>query len=170
MIKNLGGRPTDYKEEYCELAIELLSSEHSVGIAELAAELNTTERTIQRWRKAHSEFAEAVHVGLTKGKVQLLKEARKSTIGSRDFNYNTPLFSRLMTSVYRDTEHGTILIDGWNEAETFEAKLKLVLDAVGNGEITTEHANKIADLLTKQVQIAEVTALKARIDALEGAK
>lgn len=165
------GRPTSYKSEFCEIAYKLLSQEHSVGVAQVASELNVTERTILNWRKSHVEFADAVERGLAAGKTLLLKEARRNTISDPKMSvYNTPLFSRLMQSIYKDSENSTVNIDGWDQAKTIKEKLDLVVKHVGNGEITPEQANKVADVLAKHVQLTELADIKARLEALEGSK
>jgi transposase len=51
-------RPTDYRPEYCEVALEL--ARDGAGRYEIAAGLGCAYSTMQAWEKAHPEFAEAM--------------------------------------------------------------------------------------------------------------
>jgi hypothetical protein len=56
--KNKGGRPTKYKPEYCEKAVEIMSEGYS--IAGLAGKLRIDTDTIYEWAKVHPEFSDAL--------------------------------------------------------------------------------------------------------------
>lgn len=55
------GRPSDYKPEYCEKAIELLKQ--GASIEELGLELDCGYTTIYRWMDEHEEFRGAIKKG-----------------------------------------------------------------------------------------------------------
>jgi len=58
------GRPTKYRPEYCDKAVEFLSEGFScLG---LAGELSVTESTIYNWMDQHPEFLEAIKKGQAK--------------------------------------------------------------------------------------------------------
>jgi len=57
------GRPSNFKWEYAEKAIEFLSKGHSLEA--FAAECHTTPKTVIDWRHRYPEFAEAVDIGLS---------------------------------------------------------------------------------------------------------
>jgi hypothetical protein len=61
--KDKGGRPTEYKEEYNELAYKLCLLGHTD--AELAAFFEVTKATINNWKKEKEGFFDS----LTRGKV-----------------------------------------------------------------------------------------------------
>lgn len=56
-----GGRPTDYKPEFCDLVIPLLKQ--GMSIAEIGLELDIGYSTIYRWMDEHEEFREAIKSG-----------------------------------------------------------------------------------------------------------
>ena len=56
-----GGRPTEYKPEYCEAIIELMRDGRS--IYEVAAELGVAKKTLYNWADAHEEFLHAKRLG-----------------------------------------------------------------------------------------------------------
>lgn len=55
------GRPTDYKPEFCERVIDLMSE--GASKAEVASELCRSYQTFLNWQAAHPEFLEAVKEG-----------------------------------------------------------------------------------------------------------
>jgi hypothetical protein len=53
-----GGRPSEYKPEYCELVIEKMSE--GLSLAAFAGTLKVARETLYRWMSEHSEFSDAV--------------------------------------------------------------------------------------------------------------
>lgn len=60
--KHPGGRPTDYKEEYNDIAYKLCKN-HPVTDMQLAELLNVTEKTINTWKQKHPEFLQSIKEG-----------------------------------------------------------------------------------------------------------
>lgn len=56
--KHAGGRPTDYRPEFCERVVELAGE--GMGVAEIAAELGVTRQSLHLWRKEKPEFFNAM--------------------------------------------------------------------------------------------------------------
>lgn len=52
------GRPTDYRPEFCEKAIELGTEGKSY--AQMAAVFGVARKTIYEWAKVHPEFSDAI--------------------------------------------------------------------------------------------------------------
>lgn len=55
------GRPTDYRPEFCALAIEHMAEGYS--IAGLAGKLKVSRQTIYQWGEDHPEFSDALNEG-----------------------------------------------------------------------------------------------------------
>lgn len=161
------GRPTKYEGSLCDEAFQFLSSRKCRGVTALAAEFGLDEKTIYRWRKQHPEFKKAVDKGLAASKALLMKEASDFLVSSRDSNYNTPLFSRLMQAVYRDSETATVVIDGFADAKTTEEQLNLIINKLADGEITPEQADKFTSIIMKKAQLLDMVELKQRLEKLE---
>ena len=54
----VAGRPSEYREEYCERVIEL--GKEGMSVVEMAAEIGVHRETLeQNWPTAHEEFSEA---------------------------------------------------------------------------------------------------------------
>lgn len=60
-------RPTKYRPEFCQVAIDVLSSGRSY--AALAAELGVGKASIYDWEKKHQGFSTALKIGLAKAEM-----------------------------------------------------------------------------------------------------
>lgn len=56
-----GGRPSDYKPEYCDLVIQHMKE--GASLTSFAASINCARSTINVWMEANPEFSEAVKAG-----------------------------------------------------------------------------------------------------------
>lgn len=59
-----GGRPTDYRAEYCERLITHMAAGNSFW--SFAAEVDVSFETLSNWCAAHPEFLESKNIGLAK--------------------------------------------------------------------------------------------------------
>lgn len=56
--KHAGGRPTDYRPEFCDRVIEL--GREGKSRAEIASALDCSRQTLATWEKVHPEFLDAL--------------------------------------------------------------------------------------------------------------
>ena len=56
--KHAGGRPTDYRPEYCDAVIAAMSD--GLSLAAFAGLIGQGRDTVYKWIRAHSEFSDAV--------------------------------------------------------------------------------------------------------------
>jgi len=56
-----GGRPTDYKPEYCQMIIEHMKQGRS--IKSFGSVVNACENTIHSWKEKNPEFLRSIKVG-----------------------------------------------------------------------------------------------------------
>lgn len=73
------GRPTSFKDEYVEQAYKLCLLGHTD--AELAQYFEVSEVTINAWKNAHPEFAEALRKGKWESDHAVIESLRKKAIG-----------------------------------------------------------------------------------------
>ena len=52
------GRPTKYKKEFCDIAIEC--GREGMSLAGIAAEIDVTRDTLYRWMTEHEDFSDAI--------------------------------------------------------------------------------------------------------------
>lgn len=56
--KHAGGRPSEYRPEYCALLLESTKAE-GISLAAFAGVIGVARDTIYEWRKQHREFSDA---------------------------------------------------------------------------------------------------------------
>lgn len=57
-LKHGGGRPSEYRPEYCELLLEITSQE-GISLTAFAGVIGVARDTVYEWNKAHAEFSDA---------------------------------------------------------------------------------------------------------------
>ena len=78
------GRPTDYREEYCQLAIDLMSE--GASITEVAAECGVVKSTIYEWIDKFPEFSNAIKKGSELSEAWWERKGRKN-LENKEFSY-----------------------------------------------------------------------------------
>ena len=90
--KNLGGRPSEYKEEYVQLVIDLMKE--GASKAEVCLNLDCTFQTFLNWQKQNPKFLEAVKRGLHLSKGKWEEMGRKAAFGNvENFNATAWIFN-----------------------------------------------------------------------------
>lgn len=74
--KSVMGRPTDYKEEYCEIALNFLKLGKSR--TQLASHLDVAKSTVQLWEKIHKDFSAAIKLGLTHAEARWMDKGEEN--------------------------------------------------------------------------------------------
>jgi transposase len=82
-MKHPGGRPTDYKPEYCEEAIELLDKGKSK--IQLCRHFRIAKSTLQQWEQNHPEFSAAINEGVGYSEAVWMDKG-EDNLCNRDFN------------------------------------------------------------------------------------
>lgn len=75
-----GGRPEDYKPEYCEMLIEHMES--GLSFESFAGAVDVTRKTVYNWCESHPEFLHAKEKGRAKGMIHDEKILNGITIGA----------------------------------------------------------------------------------------
>lgn len=85
-----GGRPTDYKPEYCEAVIKHM--ENGASLTSFAAEINCARSTINVWMECQPEFSEAVKIAKSKCAAWWEKLGRSGASGEAQVNPTLVIF------------------------------------------------------------------------------
>ena len=64
VVKNAGGRPTKYRDEYCEQIIIHMSD--GASMTSFAAEIGVARSTLNEWATHNPEFSEAIKIAKAK--------------------------------------------------------------------------------------------------------
>lgn len=87
----LAGRPTDYREEFCDKVVEL--GREGKTIAEMAAALDVNRATVKDWTTKYPAFSSAVKLGLELAQAWWEKKGRDATFGAHPgFNATSYIF------------------------------------------------------------------------------
>ena len=78
-----GGRPTDYRPEFCEIVIEKMKV--GAAIKELPFYLDVCLDTINEWRKVHPQFSAAIKTGQSYSEAVWMIQGREN-IPNKEFN------------------------------------------------------------------------------------
>lgn len=91
------GRPTDYRDEYCETVIEL--GEQGKSHAQIARSLGVARQTLYDWSKVHPEFLGAI----TRAKdLALAWFEDKGQDGLTTPGFNASLWAKQVSCRFRD--------------------------------------------------------------------
>jgi hypothetical protein len=86
------GRPSEYKEEYCDQVIDLMKE--GASKAEVCLELNCSFQTFLNWQSQKPDFLEAVKRGLHLSKGKWEQMGRKAAFGNvENFNATAWIFN-----------------------------------------------------------------------------
>jgi transposase len=89
--KHPGGRPTDYKPEYCEMLVEHMK--RGLSFEAFGAVVDVCEDTLYEWRKVHPEFSEAYKRGLAHSRNFWEELGLIGTTEGKNFNATTWIFN-----------------------------------------------------------------------------
>lgn len=86
-----GGRPTLYKEEYCQQLIDHMGS--GLSFESFAGLIGTCRDTLYNWKKEHSEFFDAHKKGIEKNLIWWEKVGLEGMfMGGKDNPFNAAVY------------------------------------------------------------------------------
>lgn len=102
-----GGRPSEYKEDYCEQVFKLCL----LGAIdkELADFFDISESTLNNWKSEHPEFLESIKKGKLKADAEVAESLFKRAVG---FEYDEVTFEKIDSKVNLEvTSAGDLKVD-----------------------------------------------------------
>ena len=99
------GRPSTYKEEYCDTVIEC--GRDGMGKAEMASKLGISRVTLDDWIGKHPEFSYAIKRAQDESQAWWEQRGRAATFGGVD-GFNATAFIFQMKNRFRDDYSDTI--------------------------------------------------------------
>lgn len=118
--KHAGGRPTDYRAEFCERIIAM--GAEGKGVAEWASAFGVTKQTVYNWRDAHPEFLAAYTRAETECQCWWENAGRVGMVSDK---FNSAVWQKNMNCRFRDD---------WREQTDVNLKVtshEKALDALG---------------------------------------
>lgn len=93
-----GGRPTEYKPEYCDQLAALGRS--GLSLTQMAAHFCVSKQTFYTWRDAHPEFLDALQESLTFAQAHWEEIHYKGARG--ELPVNAAVLNKAMSARFRD--------------------------------------------------------------------
>jgi hypothetical protein len=110
------GRPTDYRPEYCERAMEL--GRTGASKVEIAVELDVDRKSLDRWAEAHPEFCRALTRAIELSQVWWERKGRENLEADR---FQASMWSRSMAARFPDD---------WREKQDIDMNAKVAVTEI----------------------------------------
>lgn len=86
-----GGRPSDYKPEFCQQVIEY--GKEGMSKMEMCLELNICKQTLYNWCDEYPEFLDSLNKAIDYSQAWWEMKGRKATFDSEGFNATSYIFN-----------------------------------------------------------------------------
>lgn len=96
-MTHAGGRPTKYREKFCQTVIEV--GEQGGWVSEMAEACDVHRSSIEEWAKEHPEFSTALMRAKQKARVWFEKAGRVGLTAER---FNSALWAKQMSARHPD--------------------------------------------------------------------
>lgn len=130
MGKNIQGRPTDYKEEYCQMIIDHM--EQGLSFKSFGAIVSVCEDTLFEWVKVHKKFSESKDIGHLKS--MLFYEL----VGKRGMMNEIPFFNDRIYRLNMINRFRKDWIDGTKNENNDKVKTEIIVRYEQNSSNDTE--------------------------------
>lgn len=84
-----GGRPTDYKPEYCQEIIDFFANNPDATVTKFAKSISVNASTIFEWADNHSEFSNAKKKAFSVKREYLLDKIESLSVTAGDIKVNS---------------------------------------------------------------------------------
>ena len=95
--KHPGGRPSDYRQEFCEAIIEM--GKLGFSQAQMASQINVAKSTITEWAQKIPEFSNALARARTHSQRWWEEQAQ---LGLKDRDFNAGIWDKSVKSRFRE--------------------------------------------------------------------
>ncbi len=171
--KNPVGRPTDYDSDFHPADL-LALAKHGKSVTQCCALWSIGRNTFYEWCKAHADFKDAFTRARPLIDAYWMDKAEDGLIesgndaGYRKTNHNV-LKMLFNAHALSSSDDRAIIIPGFAESATPDAKRDCVINALARGDITSNEADKFLTVLQKALAISEASEFGQRLKALEEA-
>jgi hypothetical protein len=158
-----------YTESMCLEMIEMFSKGKTR--AQFCAKHTISNDTFETWKKRHPLFARAYEIAHQQARS--FYDALRQDYLVQEFegdSINWGLFNRMYNTRFNIPDKRLITVKALGKAKDERAMLKSIMNAVANGELTPDEAQKLAMLIDVSLKINHTQELEDRVKALEGAQ
>lgn len=162
------GRPTKYREGFCDYLIGWMTQGKSV--VHFCGEVDISVETFYQWVKSREDFAEAYKKARAKCQIWWLDIGQANLISTKDHSLNSAVWYMNMKNRFgwndKKNTYDVSEIEGYEG--TLAQKVKALSTARKNGKMPTDQFNMEMSTLAMEAKIYEVSELDERVTKLEG--
>lgn len=156
------GRPTKYKEEFCETVKSI--GDIGGSVYEMADACDVALSSLYEWAKEFPIFSEAFTRAREKSKAYVGKFHR---INALNPDYNPRSTEITCKFIVQWKEYANTTIPELKTAETYTEQMKAIINAVATGVITMDEGDKLANIVSKAAKVEEVDELRKVLVQIE---
>ncbi|HAT1964743.1 TPA: hypothetical protein I8Z55_000354 [Legionella pneumophila] len=163
-----------YNESMCLEIINMFSEGKTRS--EFCARHTISNNTFEAWKKKHPLFNRACEVAHEKARAyfdrlrdsHLEQEIDLETKSMTGLNH--ALFNRMYNARFNIPDKRLVTVKALGRAKDERAMLKSIMNAVSNGELTPDEAQKLANLIDVSLKVTQIKELEERLKAIEQAQ
>lgn len=162
-----GWSKSKFSGEMCRELIEMFSK--GKGRENFCAKHNICERTFSQWLDKYPMFNDAYMIAHDKAMQYYNDLAQDYLIEEHEgAKLNTRVFNLIMRNRFNMPQNRIVKLKGMTKRSA-QDKLDSICNAVEQGQLTADEAQKLASLIDSTIKAAEFDELKSRVEAIEQA-
>lgn len=156
------GRPSKYQPSYCDLIVERMSQGDSMY--DFCQQIDISTDTLYEWCGRYPTFSASYKKAQEAGKSYYLNLIRTHLTNKE---VQPVLLQMLGRYAYNLSAEPKVRLPKLKTVKTPEEKMMILQEALADGEITPQQADKISNLLKLQSDLEVVGQLRADVEALK---
>lgn len=160
-----GGRPTTYKQEYCDLVKNL--GDEGATVYEMADKCDVCTETLYEWARTHEEFSVAFTRARDKSKAYAMKFLKENM---HDKWFKEKAADMWLKYGLRFSDQRKLRLSKYAKEKDRSKKAKMIDEYFSKGEITLDEATKMSDINRKGIEADKLVSIEDRLAILEGKK
>jgi Bacteriophage Sf6, terminase small subunit-like len=162
VVKKLKGRPSKYQDIYCADIIKHF--ENGGNIYSFCVEKSVDRTTVYEWIEAHKDFSHAYNRAQDLGKAYFMRKLQDNLANKEIQPVIMQMWGRYAYSIANDA---AVRLPKLLTVKHPEQKMAVLQEAVAQGSITPDQAQKITTLIKVQSDLEVVGQLRADVEALK---
>lgn len=161
-ISNPIGRPPKYREEYCQMILDM--GKEGCHVYEMAMRLDVSKECLYEWARKHPIFSDAFSRARQYSKAWLINEARNNMSNKC---YQPKLTEWVGRFLHDFRPSGTVNLPSMREATTLKGKAEAVLAALSADEITPDEGRQCMETIKVALTIEQEEEIRPMMEKLQ---
>ena len=168
------GRPTDYREEYCEqiekFAETACPDTHCVTNDHFCDLFDCVESTLYEWAKKNPKFSKSFARARAVARRRMIDRGIDLSVMPKDRHFNEKIFAMVLRHKMGYDDKSYVTMPELKSEKDLSKKAKLVLDAVADGLVSIEEGEKLLNAIKSEMAIQSEAELRPIIEQLQALK